>query len=138
MNRLKKRAWAQLAAVSIMALIAVPGFLYRFARDVGGIDYLIIGLITGIPAGLFIYRRKNRKAQQYDERERLLLGQAFNYGTGAFVLFFLIASFAAFFLVGGQGSVPVIFLPLMLFIGLFIAKGIESLILLRLAREDHE
>ena len=139
MNRLQKKAWSELATVAVMIFICIPCFLLLSARNAQGFDYLIICFVTGIPTGFYVYLKQYKKLREYDEREKSLLQHAFYYSTGVFIFYFLFVSFIAFFLIGGKGSIPVVFLPIMLVVGIFVAKCTESfIILMQCAKEADE
>ena len=56
MNRLKKKAWAELVAFgSAMLLISTPCTLAMAKHNTQGLRYVFIALIVGVPAGFFAY-----------------------------------------------------------------------------------
>lgn len=139
MSRLKKKAWTEFIACSICILITIAGTLLMAHTNAKGLEFLLIWVIVGVPTGFFIYVWEQKRLKQFDEREREMIQKAFSASMLAFVLYLLTLSLASFFLIGGGGLVPVVFLPLMFFSGLFFAQTIQSFILLmQCAKEDDE
>jgi len=139
MNRLKKKAKQEFIAVCVFMAIVIPCFIVFVAKNTQGFDYIFIWLIVGVPTGLFVYLRENKKLKQLDERERSLYQQANYWAQGIFIFYLLAFVIVAFFLIGGQGKVPVWLLPMMLLTGLFLAQTTLSFILFRQCeKEDDE
>ena len=140
MNRLQKKAWTELIACAVMIiLIAIPSFLRMAKTNTKGLDYLLICLIVGVPAGLVMYLLEAKKLKQFDEREKELIRKAENISLGCFIFYLLAFSVAAFFIIGGKGSIAVVTLPIMVFSGMFFGQCIQSaIILIQCEKEDNE
>jgi hypothetical protein len=139
MNRLKKKAKTEFIASGICTLITIPLFLALAHTDAKGLDFLLIWVLVGVPTGLGLYLWETKKLKQFDEREREIIQKAFSVGMMAFTLYLLTFCLAAFFMIGGGGRIPVVFMPVMLFAGVFFAQCTQSFIILfRCAKEDDE
>ena len=140
MNHLKKKAWTELIACFVMiVLITIPGILFLSARNAQGLEFLIICLIAGTPAGLITYFYEIKKLKKYDEREKAIIRKAFSISAGIFIFYLFAFSFIAFFSVGGKQTIPVILMPLMVLTGAFLGQCTQSFIILfQCAKEDDE
>lgn len=139
MNRLKKKAWEELISNGICLLITISGTLFMASANVQGLGYLLIWVIVGVPTGIIFYLWETKKLRQFDEREKEMIQRALSASVNIFFIYLLTFSLAAFFLIGGGGSVPVVFMPLMFFSGLFVYKCSESFILLiQCVKEEDE
>jgi len=139
MNRLKKKAKTEFIASGICTLITIPLFLALAHTDAKGLDFLLIWVLVGVPTGLGLYLWETKKLKQFDEREREIIQKAFSVSMMAFTLYLLTFCLAAFFMIGGGGRIPVVFMPVMLFAGVFFAQCTQSFIILfRCAKEDDE
>ena len=139
MNRLQKKAWTEFIACGACVMITIAGTLLMAHTNAKGLEYLLIWVIVGAPTGLVCYFWEMKKLKQFDERERAIIQKAFSASMMIFTFYLLTFSLAAFFLIGGGGSVQVVFMPLMFFSGLFIAQTAQSFILLmQCAKEDDE
>ena len=104
-----------------------------------GQEYLLIWILIGIPAGLVSYLWETKKLKQFDEREKEMIRKAFSISMMVFALYLLTFSLASFFGIGGGENIPVVFMPIMLFTGIFLAQAVQSFILLmQCAKEDDE
>jgi len=139
MNRLKKKAIQEFIILCIFLIITIPCFICFVVRNTQGFDYILIWVIIGVPTGLFWYLFENKKLKTLDERERALYQRAVDMSFGVFVFYLLGFAVVAFFLIGGQGMVPVWLLPMMIFSGVFLAGTTSSFILYRQCeKEDDE
>ncbi len=140
MNRLKKKAWTELISCGIgFVLITIPLFLVMAHTNARGLEFVLIWVIFGVPTGLVMYLWEAKKLKQYDEREREIIQKAFSFSMMIMVLYLMGFSVAAFFLIGGGGSVPVVFMPLMFFTGMFLGQAVNSfIILMQCTKEDDE
>lgn len=140
MNRLQKKAWTELIALAVMIIfITIPCVLFLAHRNAQGLDYVLICLIVGTPTGLIAYMLEAKKIKQFDEREKELIRKAFNVSMMIFAFYLFAFSFTAFFLIGGKGNVPVVFLPMMVLTGVFLAQCVQSgILLIQCAKEDDE
>jgi len=131
MNRLQKKAWVELIACGVMiVLITIPAILFLASRNARGLDYLLIALIVGAPTGLIAYLIELKKLNDYDEREKEIIRKAFMLSMMIFVFYLFVFAFTAFFLIGGKEKMPVVFLPLMVLTGIFLAQCVQSAALL--------
>ena len=139
MNRLKKKAKTGLIASGVCTLITVPLFLVMAHAKAKGPEFLLIWIFLGIPTGLVVYLWEAKKLKQFDEREKEMIQKSHSAGILVLVLYLLTFSLAVFFLIGGGGSIPVVFMPVMFFAGIFLAQCTQSFILLmQCAKEDDE
>jgi hypothetical protein len=139
MNRLKKKAKTEFIASSVGTLITIPCFLFMSHGKAQGLEYLLIWVLAGIPTGLFLFLWEAKKLKQFDEREKEMIQKAFSVSMMVFSLYLLTFSLAAFFMIGGGGNIPVVFMPVMFFSGMFLAQAVQSFILLmQCAKEDNE
>lgn len=139
MNQLKKKAKTEFIASGICTLITIPLFLIMAHNNAKGLDFLLIWVLVGVPTGLGLYLWETKKLKQFDEREREIIQKAFSISMMAFTLYLLIFCLAGFFMIGGGGKIPVVFMPVMLFAGVFFAQCTQSFIILfQCEKEDDE
>jgi len=94
---------------------------------------------VGVPTGLGLYLWEMKKLKQFDEREREIIQKAFSISMMTFTQYLLIFCLAAFFMIGGGGKIPVVFMPVMLFSGVFFAQCTQSFIILfQCEKEDDD
>lgn len=137
MNKLQKKAWIELATVTFCMAVAGAALAVLVRLNASGADNLIIGLIVGLPVGLFGYLHHLSEQKKLDERERQIAQKAFALSFYAFVTVIGCSAFILFFLVGGAGQVPVYTLPAVLIAGIFVAQFTQSAaILIQFAREQ--
>lgn len=141
MNRLKKKAMADFWRVCVITAAGLLIFGMLTYTQVRGAKYLIIGLIyAGLLVALMIYRNKRKGKQQtaaaFDEREFQLIVRSASYGSSLFIGYIVLAMLAAFYLIGGRGTVPMWSIPVVIYVGVFITGTIQSMILLHYAKED--
>jgi hypothetical protein len=127
MNRLKKKAWAELVAFgSAMLLISTPCTLAMAKHNTQGLRYVFIALIVDL-----------KELKKYDEREMSILRKSYSISSFVFTIILMCLSFTAFLLIGGAGSIRIVYLPMMLFAGLFLAQCAQSFtVLYQCAKED--
>jgi hypothetical protein len=136
MNRLEKRAWANLGGVILCMIIAGPGIGWMVHANTKGPVVLIPFLISGLIAGLISYRRGIKSWAKFDEREQKIAARARALSSCVFILFLYCASFIVFFVVGAKNPVPAYILPVMFLSGLFLMIFVQSAaILVQFARE---
>jgi len=140
MNRLEKRAWAELGGVTLCVIIAGAGMglmvYMNTNRIVGLASFLISGPIVGLIVGLISYLRNIKSWTKFDEREQKIVARARALSSGVFILFLCEASFAVFFIVGPKNPIPAYILPALFLSGLFLAVFVQSTaILVQFARE---
>lgn len=137
MNRLQKKAWIELAAVTFCMATSAWTLAVLVRLNASGAHNLIIGLIMGLSVGLFGYLHHFSEQKKLDERERQIAQKAFALSFYAFVTLIGCSAFMFFFMVGGAGQVPVYTLPAVLIGGIFVAKFTQSAaILIQFAREQ--
>ena len=137
MNRLQKKAWIELAAMTfcMAGTGAALAVLVRF--NASGAGYLMVCLIVGLPVGLYGYLHNLAEQKRLDERERQIAQKAFALSSYAFVTLIGCSAFILFFMVGGAGRVPVYTLPAVFVGGIFVAQFTQSAaILIQFAREQ--
>ncbi len=136
MNRLQKKAWINLAAVTACAALAGMGLGIFVHINARGIDTFLIGLVAGLVVGLVVYVRSVAEETKLDEREKAIARKSFVWSCYTLTLFWACASFGIFFVVGGKSVVPAYTLPVVFLAGLFLAQFVESAaILIQFARE---
>ena len=137
MNRLQRKAWGDLAGMTVAVAVAGAclGMMVRFNAQgiVNLMIMLVAGLISGLAAGLWNMRIVSR----FDERERAIAQRAFVLSSYAFTGLFAFGAFAVFLIVGGKGRVSVYALPVLLLADMFLAQFIQSAaILIQCVREQ--
>jgi len=136
MNRLQKKAWMNLAAVTACAALAGMGLGILVHTNAKGIDTLLIGMVPGFVVGLVVYVRSVGGETRLDEREKAIARKSFVWACYTLTLFWACVSFGIFFVVGGKSAVPAYMLPVVFLVGLFLAQFVESAaILIQFARE---
>ena len=140
MNRLQKKAWTELVAAFVtIVLITIPGILFLSVRNAQGLDYLLICLIAGTPAGLIAYLFETKNLRKYDEREQAIIRKAFSVSACVFIFYLLAFSFISFFSIGGKQTIPVVLMPIMVLTGVFLGQCTQSfIILIQCTKEDDE
>jgi len=138
MNRLQKKAWIELAAVTfcMAGAGAALAVLVRLNAS-GGVGKVMISLAVGLSVGLFGYLHHLTEQKKLDEREKQIAQKAFVLSSYAFVMFIGCSAFILFFTVGGAGQIPVYALPAVFVGGIFVGQFTQSAaILIQLAREQ--
>jgi cation transporter-like permease len=136
MNRLEKKAWAELGGVTLCVLIAGAGIGLMVYMNTKGIVGLISFLATGLLVGLISYLRNIKSWTKFDEREKKIAQRALALSSCVFILFLYCASFTVFFIVGAKNPVPAYILPALFLSGLFLSIFVQSAaILVQFARE---
>ncbi|MGD0078490.1 MAG: hypothetical protein ABSB91_07680 [Sedimentisphaerales bacterium] len=136
MNRLEKKAWANLGGMILCVIIAGPGIWWMASNNIKGPVVLIPFLISGLIAGSITYLKSIKHWAKLDEREKNIAQRAGRLSSGVFILFLYCASFTVFLVVGAKGPVPAYLLPAMFLSGLFLMVFVYSAaILVQFARE---
>lgn len=140
MNRLKKKAWTELiVAFGIIVFISIPCVLMASTNNAQGWGWLVLCIIISGPMILNGYLSEIKTLKRFDEREQNILRKSFSIWAGVFSLYLLIFSFAAFFLIGGGQTVPVVWMPIMVLTGIVIAQCAQSfVVLVQCAEEDDD
>ena len=137
MNGLQKRAWIDLAVITIAVAAAGIGIGLAVQMNTKGVVPLMAFLIGGLIVGLFSGLRSIANESKLDERERKIAIRAFIFSSYTFIGFACFASFAVFYIVGAKSSVPTYTLPVLLLAGLFLSQFVQSaMILIKFAREQ--
>ena len=130
MTKLEKNAWVNIVAVAICAFISLLCLSFMRKANAQGIMYVIIIVVVGGPTMLTGILLMNKIKATFDEREKFIGRKAFGWATYVMTIYALLVCLIPFFIIGGMGSVPVYYLPVFLFIGLFIGQLTESAIIL--------
>ena len=130
MNRLQKNAWLELGVVAVCILIGSVCFKFMVASNTQGMTYVVItivvGCIVGPPVAYFSYKDECK----YDEREKAIRRKAFSWSAGAMMIFLILSCFIPFFLIGGAGSMPVYYLPMIFWGCLLVAQVVMSSVII--------
>jgi len=142
-NRLKRKASRDFWSTCVItggALLMFAFLTYANVSGAMGARFLLTGLIFGgICAGAAIFCKwNNTSCSVFDERELHLIQRAANISNAVFMVYVFVALTAAFYLIGGRGTVPMWSIPLALYVGVFFAGTVQSVTLLRYAKEDDE
>ncbi len=137
MNKLQKRAWIELASVTVCVALSGAGVGLMVHLNAKGIVGLMTFLIAGLIVGLISCLHNIQIWSKLDERERKIALKAFVFSSYVFVIFFWCSSFIVFFLVGGKGLIAVYILPAFFLAALFLSQFIQStVILIQFGREQ--
>jgi len=138
MSRLQKSAWTNLIGITIALIFGVPAFFALTLMGAQGFEYIFFLFVGfGVVLTIKFLRRRKPRETGLDEREELIYERAFIWSVRTFVFFFTCVCTIPFFVLGTQNSIPVYFLPISLFAGLFIAQFVQStIILIQCAHED--
>jgi len=136
MNRLQKKAWINLAAMTACVVLSSMFLGILVHINARGFDSLLVGLVPGLVAGLVFYVRSVAEEAKLDEREKAIARKSFTWACYTLTLFWACASFGIFLVVGGKSVIPAYTLPVVFLAGLFLAQFVESAaILIQFARE---
>lgn len=137
MNVLQRRAWIELVLVLVCVPIAAAGLAFLVRTNTQGLAYVGISVVVGAITGLVGYLHNVKSAAGFDEREKSILRKAVTLSGFVFALAVGCASFVAFFVVGGGGSVSVYVMPATFLGALLAAQFVQSAaILIQFAREQ--
>ena len=137
MNVLQKRAWTELVLMVICTAITAAALAFMVHMNSKGLSYVIICVAVGTPTGFLTCLHNLKSAGRYDERERSILHRATMLGGFVLALVTGCASWVAFFIVGGAGTVPVYVLPATFLGALGAAQFVQSAaILIQFAKEQ--
>ncbi len=137
MNKLQKKAWIGLVSTTVFVVLAGIGVGLTVHLNAKGIVALMSFLIAGLVAGLLSYLRNIRVQAEFDERERKIVYKAFAISSYTFILFYCLASFIIFYIVGAKNSIPAYTLPVLLIIAIFLFQFVQSaVILIQFTREQ--
>lgn len=130
MTKLQKDAWVSLIVSTISLIIAIP-LLYDMKRmDTQGLEFVIIAVVAGSLAALICILLWKKTEAGFDEREKLIKRKAYIWSTYVLTVYALLLCYIPFFVVGAAGVIPVYYLPVFLFVGLFVAQLTQSSIIL--------
>ena len=137
MNKLQKRAWIDLAGMTVCLVIASAGVGLMVYLNANGIVSLMAFLIGGSIVGLISCLHNIPIWVKFDEREKKIALKAFVFSSYTFILFYAFSSFIVFFIAGGKGHMPAYTLPVLFLVGLFLSQFVQSAaILIQFAREQ--
>ena len=142
-NRLKKKAWKDFWTICVSAIVALLFFGFATYANMRGVMYLLAGLCpVGVMFALVFFgvykehAKQNPSPPPFDEREFYLIQRAIHWGNSCFMGYAVLAMIAVFYLIGGQGMIPVWALPLAMFSGLFLSGIVQFIFLMHHAKED--
>ena len=108
-----------------------------------GVAYFILGVSAGRAAGGFgfigimgfsalapLLFKKDKDQVQLDERDLLIKRRAMLGAYSIFWPLFVLAAMAPFFVVGPNGRIPVVYLPWMVFGGMFVVMLVQAIVTL--------
>ncbi len=137
MTILQKRAWIELASVTVCICISGAGVGLAVHFNARGVVPLMAFVIGALIVGLASCLRSIRVQAGFDERERKIAVKAFVISSYTFVLFLCFASFTIFSLAGARNYIPGYILPVLLLTGIFVSQLVQSaVILIQFAREQ--
>ena len=123
MSNIKKSAVRDLIIGVVSFFVMLLCFAIFHAFNTKGIEYVFIFVLGGSLVGIAIWLSRNKFAEaKFDEREREIDRTAFKWSMYIMMGFLLIVCFCPFFIIGGQGEIPVIVLPLIFMFGVLIAQ----------------
>ena len=102
MNRLKKKTQLELAGVAVLCTIGTLAFVFLVKVNAQGLGTLMVGVPVGMIALFFGGLSEFRFYRKLDERERDIYIKAMIFSMFVFVGFWMIFTFSAFFIVGGN------------------------------------
>jgi hypothetical protein len=139
MNRLERNAWIELFGVFALTMLMAVIFACLVKTNASGLIYVMIIIVTGSVSAVIFSIIAYKIESKYDEREKKIRQKAFSISVMALSGCLLIMCFVPFFLIGGQGSIAVYYLP-MIFCGcLFISQVVmSSVILFQCAKEQSD
>jgi hypothetical protein len=139
MNRLEKKAWANIGGVILCVIIAGPGIWWMVHANTKGLTALIPFLISGLIVGLMSYLRNLKSWATLDEREQKIAARANALSRCVFILFLYCASFIVFFVAGANNPVPAYLLPTLFVSGILLASFVQSAtLLIQFAKEHYD
>ena len=132
MSKLQKSAWVNLIFTTVIIATAGLGFYVLTKMNVKGIGHVLIFLVTGSVSMLIfnIPLRKKRLEAGFDERERKMYARAMLWSYSILMLFLVCVCIIPFYVLGGQHSIPVYILPVILLASIFIVQFVKSLVIL--------
>lgn len=139
MNRLKKKAYINLAFMTFCVIIAALGVGIGYRYNIKGPVPIISFVIPACLMGLFATIHEINKRTIYDERENKMIIQASRFGFSCFILFVMFSTFTIFYIVGGRGQIPAYVFPIIALIGLFVMGLADAItLLIFMTRESDE
>jgi hypothetical protein len=134
MNRQQKIAWFTLIVATLalglsVAAFGVAHFIFGLpaCRAAGGFGFIGIMGFIGLSPVLF---RKDKAKVQADERDLAILRKATVIAYSIFWVLFVAAAMVPWFIIGPFGTIPVNYLPWMVFGGMFVVMFVQSLVIL--------
>jgi hypothetical protein len=132
MNRFQKIAWFNLAVITATILITSTAIAIeihmRGYSTIGPCFVVILVLLRITP---FLFKKPQGQSKVVcDERDHFILNRAVSFASAAFWYVLFLFCFLLFFIIGPQGSVPTITLPLIAFGGALFLKTAASVAIL--------
>lgn len=139
MNRLKKKAYVNLAWGTACVIIAAIGVGIGYRYNIKGPLPIFSFVIPACLIGFFAAIHEINKNTIYDERENKMIVQASRFGFSCFIIFVMFSSFAIFYIAGGRGQTPAYLLPIIVLFGLFLMGLADAItLLIFIARDSDE
>lgn len=139
MNRLKKKAYINIAWATVCVIIAAIGVGIGYRYNIKGPVPIISFVIPACLMGFFAAIHEIKKSTIYDERETKIIIIASRFAFSCFIVFIMFAAFTIFYIAGGKGQTPSYLFPVVVLIGIFIMAIADALtILIYMGREDDE
>lgn len=136
MSKLQKNAWFEFGVAAIAVLINVGLITSMVASNARGLTYIVALVVACCVIGPIATYFSYKDESKYDERERMIRRRAFRWATFALVLFLILACYVPFFLIGGQGSIPIYYLLIIFWGCLLITQTVHSSVILFQCAKD--
>lgn len=132
MNRMRKKAWANLIATALCVTVGLigVGLAIRFNAS-GAAPVAAFVTAGGLVVILTVARKRTAFLRDFDEREQKIAYGAAYLSNSVFVLYLVLAAFISFFLAGGRGQVNSWLLPVLVLLGILLCTLIQAAVILR-------
>jgi len=130
-NRAQKIAWFTLVMLAIafglsLAAFGLAYFIFGLSARRAASGFGFIG-IMGFSALAPLLFKKDKDKVQLDERDLLIKRRAMLGAYSIFWPMFVLAAMVPFFVVGPNGTIPVVYLPWMVFGGMFVVMLVQAI-----------
>ncbi|MDT8300359.1 MAG: hypothetical protein RQ760_02675 [Sedimentisphaerales bacterium] len=134
MNRAQKIARFNLIVILtalILSITAIGIFYFAFGVPIQGAlcGFGFIGIFGLAGLSPLLYKKEPGKVN-FDERDLLIHKKALLGAYSIFWLLFVLAAMIPFFVLGPKGTIPVKYLPAMVFGGMFTVTLVQSIVTL--------